>query len=103
MTGVRILLLRIPGVIVLALATACTTVPEISVPAEVKVAVPVPCLGPGARPQRPATTTEAELMGLDPYRRTLVLWRDWLRLQAWAGEADAALEGCSRIPLRTPP
>lgn len=103
MRGGRNLLLRLVGLAALALAAACTTIPEVQVPKEVKVPVAVPCLGPGARPQRPATTSQDELAGMDTYRRTLVVLRDLLRLQAWSAEAEAALDGCSRIPLRPPP
>ena len=97
------LLLLIAAPLALALASGCSTIPEVNVPREVRVQVPVPCVDPAARPQRPATRTEPDLLAMDTYRRTLAAWSDLTRLRAYAGELEAVVEGCSRIPARAPP
>jgi hypothetical protein len=37
-------------------------------------------------------------MLLDRGRRTLAIFADWLKLLTYAGELEAVVEGCSRIP-----
>lgn len=85
----------------LALATGCTSIPQIRVPETVKVQVPVPCIDPAARPRRPATRTEPDLMAMELYRRTLATWGDLVSLRAYSAELEAVVEGCSRIPAAT--
>lgn len=86
------------------LLAGCTTVPEVRIPETVRVPVPVPCISHEARPQRPALRTEADLMAMDSYRRTLAAWSELLTLRAWSGELEAVVEGCARIPAaRGPP
>ena len=97
MTAAR-LLLPVAAVAALALASGCSTVPEIRVPERVNVQVPVPCVDAAARPQRPATRTESDLLAMDTYRRTLAAWADLTSLRAYAGELEAVVEGCSRLP-----
>lgn len=93
----RRLLLLCVAVLAAALATGCSTVPEIAVPEKVLVQVPVPCVHPDSRPQRPATRTEDDLLNMDTYGRTLATWSDLARLRAYAGELEAVVEGCSRL------
>ena len=70
---------------------------------QVKVQVPVSCIEPGKRPQRPALRDDDELLAMDEYRRTLATWAERLRLKAYADEAEAVIEGCSRIPAGSRP
>lgn len=80
-----------------AVLAACSSLPEVQVPREVRVQVPVPCIRPEVRPQRPALRTEAELLALDRYRRTLAAWADLRRLESYAAELEAVVEGCARL------
>ena len=98
----RRLLPLLSGVMATALASGCSTIPEIAVPEKVLVQVPVPCVHPDSRPPRPATRTEADLLAMDTYGRTLAAWSDLARLRAYAGELEAVVEGCSRIPAAKP-
>lgn len=81
-----------------ALVAGCESVPKVKVPERVLVQVPSPCIDPADVPQRPALRTEADLMAMDTYRRTLAAWSDLKRLEAYAGELEAVVQGCSRIP-----
>jgi len=71
---------------------------EIKVPERVEVPVPVACISPAERPAKPAVRTEADLMAMDHYRRTLAAWSDLKKLGIYAGQLEALVEGCSRIP-----
>jgi hypothetical protein len=83
------------------LATGCGALAgcagALDVPETVEVAVPVACISPAERPARPATRTESDLMAMDHYRRTLAAWSDLKKLERYAGELEALVEGCSRI------
>jgi len=95
-TKLNLLLLAVlVGAGVLALS-GCST--GIQVPEKVPVPVPVACIKPGAKPVRPAVRTEADLMGMDRYRRTLASWSDLVKLQGYTAELEAIVEGCSRLP-----
>jgi hypothetical protein len=59
----------------------------------VSVAVPVACIE--ALPARPQVRTEAELLAMDRYARTLATWADRLTLDAYARELEALLAGCA--------
>ena len=98
----RTTLLLVAAAAALALASGCSSTPEIAVPERVLVQVPVPCVQPDSRPQRPATRTEDDLLRMDTYGRTLAAWSDLARLRAYAGELEAVVEGCSRIPAAKP-
>lgn len=98
MSGAERNLLHVLGLVAMALASGCTTLPEVRVPERVKVPVPVPCVDAAKRPQPPAVRTEAALLGMDEYSRTLATWAERLRLKAYAAELEAVVEGCSRIP-----
>lgn len=91
----RPILLLLLGIMVLPLA-GCGSQP-VTVPKEVKVQVPVPCVGPADVPRRPATRSEADLLAMDTYRRTLAAWSDLKRLEAYSAQLEAIAEGCSRI------
>jgi hypothetical protein len=82
-------------ILLLILLAGCAS-QTVTVPREVKVAVPVPCVS--ERPQKPALRTEAELLAMDRYRRTLAAWSDLRAYEAYSAELEAVVEGCSRIP-----
>lgn len=84
-------------VIAAAALASCSSVPALQVPEKVMVEVPVPCVSPGARPSKPAVRTEADLMAMDRYRRTLAAWSDLKRLERYSAELEAIVEGCSRL------
>lgn len=82
------------------LLTGCAH--QLTVPAEVKVPVPVPCLKAEDKPARPALKSDAELLALDRYKRTLALWVERLERQAYEAKLEAAVEGCSKLPAIKP-
>lgn len=93
---VAILLLLFAVGAVLPLAS-CETLPAVGVPEKVLVPVPVACVDPAKRPQRPVLRSEADLMAMDTYRRTLAAWQDLKKYERYSAELDAMVEGCSRI------
>lgn len=103
MTGVRNLLLRAGAIIAVALAAGCASLPSVNVPREVKVPVPVACVEPAHRPQRPALRTPEDLMLLDRYARTIATWSSYERALGYVAELEAVVEGCSRIPAVSRP
>lgn len=94
---------RVLGVVAMALASGCATIPEIKVPEQVKVPVPVACVDPEQRPKAPPVRDDDELLAMPEYQRTLATWAERLRLKAYAEEAEAVIEGCSRIPAGSRP
>lgn len=101
--GPRTILLLSALVIALAPAAGCGTLRDVVVPREVKVQVPVPCIDPADVPRRPATRSEADLLAMDAYRRTLAAWSDLKRLEAYAAELEAVVAACARMPPAKPP
>jgi hypothetical protein len=91
-----LLLLLCGTAVAVALASGCAS--TVDVPKEVRVEVPVPCISPASRPARPAVRTQDELMAMDRYTRTLAAWSDRTKLEIYAAELEAVVEGCSRIP-----
>lgn len=97
------LLLRRGMSVLLTLALAsCSSIPEIRVPKEVKVQVPVPCVDAAKRPQRPAIAVDDDLLAMDKGTRTLRTWRDRELASGYVAELEAVVEGCSRIPALAP-
>lgn len=92
-----ILLLLFAFLVVLPLAS-CETVQTVEVPKEVKVPVPVACIDPKDVPERPQLRTEADLMAMDTYRRTLAAWQDLKRWEAYGAQLEVIAQSCSRIP-----
>lgn len=95
------LLLRAASVgTVLLLASGCATT-GVTVPTEVKVQVPVPCVS--ERPKAPQTAADADLLVMHDKTRTLLTWRDRKRMQGYIAELEAVVEGCGRLPAAKPP
>ena len=87
---------RPPRYLPLILLAGCASTVEI--PKEVRVPVPVPCIAPQDKPQRPPLAADAEMLALDTYRRTWALWGDRASREAYEARLEAVVEGCSRIP-----
>lgn len=95
----------LPGAVTVLLALAlasCGGIPQVTVPKEVKVQVPVPCVKPDERPKPPAVVDVESLLAMDEGTRTLRVYVDRKRLGLYAAELEAVVEGCSRIPIVTP-
>lgn len=91
-------LLLLLGCLASAVALAsCSSVPDLQVPEQVLIQVPVPCISPADRPARPPVRSEADLMAMDRYRRTLAAWSDLKRLERYSAELEAIVEGCARV------
>lgn len=88
----------IAGAIVLFLATGCTS--QLQIPKETLIQVPMACLSPADKPQRPVLLTDAEILALDTYRATWALWGDRLERDGYEKKMEAMVEGCARIPAR---
>jgi hypothetical protein len=95
-TKLNLLLLAVLVVVTVPLS-GCSSSP-VEVPREVKVPTPVACVDQAKIPAKPAVRSESDLVAMDRYRRTLASWSDRLKLQAYAAELEAIVEGCSRIP-----
>lgn len=97
--GVLLLLLRPAAVGVMALALAsCSGLPQLRVPPERTVPVPVPCVDAAKRPKPPAIVDTDALLAMDEGTRTLRTWAAFERLITYTAELEAVVEGCSRIP-----
>jgi hypothetical protein len=70
----------------------------VTIPREVRVQVPVPCIAPADVPQRPELMSDGEMLALDSYRATWALWGDRLERQGYEAKLEAVVEGCSRLP-----
>lgn len=75
---------------------------DVEIPKEQAREVPVACIKPGKRPQRPALYTLDELMAMDPYRRTIAAWLNLKRYETYVAEQEAVIDGCARIPPAPP-
>jgi hypothetical protein len=84
------------AIILLATLAGCSG--PLRIPTEVKVPVPIACVDPADRPQRPELVTDAELLAMDYYKRTLALWADRIERQIYQAKLEAVVEGCSNIP-----
>lgn len=81
-----------------AVLAGCGTTQTVTVPKEVKVPVPTACIDPKEVPQPPKVRSDAELLALDGYQRTIAVWVDRIELQIYKDKAAAIIEACSRIP-----
>lgn len=72
------------------IAAGCASSP--SVPTEVRIPVPVPCLD--RLPEAPAVASDAELLGLDDYRLVLTIAKDRAAVLAAYRELRATAQAC---------
>lgn len=84
--------------LLVAALAGCESVPTVTVPREVNVPVLAPCIDPADAPQAPAVPSEAELLAMDPYRRTIAVWVAYVELQIYKLKAAAMVQQCSQIP-----
>lgn len=82
-------------ILTLTLAGCASTV---KIPEEVKVPVPVPCVDAQDVPAPPPLHTEADLLAMDPYRRTVALWVDYVQLLVYKQKLEVITNRCSKIP-----
>lgn len=88
--------MRLATLIVIGALAGCANLrPE---PRDVAVQVPVACVSPADRPERPTFLSDGDLLVLDTYRATWALWGERLTAQGYIGKLEAIVEGCSRIP-----
>ncbi len=90
-------LLLLVATLALSGALASCAHQELAVPREVRVPVPVPCIAPKDAPARPPLRSQADLLAMDTYRRTLAAWSDLKAYEAYAAELEALVAGCSHI------
>ncbi len=77
----------------------CAT--SLEIPKEVQVPVPVPCVDPKDLPVPPLIATEAEILLMPRYERTLRIWIDHARLVTYQAQLEAIARRCSQLqPLR---
>jgi hypothetical protein len=77
----------------MAIALAgCQSQPPLQVPKEVRVIISVPCLK--ALPTEASLKSDSELLALDRYHRTLVMWDERREMQEKIARDRAALESC---------
>lgn len=79
------------------LPVGCTSLQQVQVPKEIRVAVHIPCVDPADRPARPQFRAIGDLLQMDRYARTLAAWSDLRKYEAYAAELEAVVEGCSRL------
>ncbi len=91
--SILLLLLWTFGALALA---SCSTEP-VTVPREVKVPVPVPCVDAAKRPKAPHLRSSADLLAMDRGTRTIATWSDRLKMEIYLAELEAVVEGCSRL------
>lgn len=77
------------------LLAGCASTVEI--PKEVQVPVPVPCVDQKDLPAPPAIASEAELLLMPRYERTLRLWIDHARLVTYQAQLEAIARRCSQL------
>lgn len=78
------------------LLAGCAAQP-VEIPKEVPVPVPVPCVAEKDVPKPPVVLSQAELMLLNDYQRTLQLWLDRWALDTYQQQLEAIAARCSRL------
>jgi len=76
----------------------CASTQQLTIPKETKVPVPVACIDAADIPAPPAVPTEAELLAMNEYSRTIALWLAYLKLEIYKRQAAVVIDRCSRIP-----
>lgn len=97
--GLNFLLLAVLVVTYAAALTSCAS-NKVEVPREVYVEVSTSCVRD--RPTKPAMRSEADLLTMDRYRRTIAAWQDLKKWEAYGAELEAVVTGCA-LPLSTRP
>jgi hypothetical protein len=64
-----------------------------SLPAFLKIPVPVPCLK-GDPPAKPVTMDEAAILKLDEYAATITVYYERLALKGYAEKAESVISAC---------
>lgn len=72
------------------LSAGCVTDPAI--PTVVKIPVIQPCIKEA--PEKPQTIAEADILKMDEFQATMVVWVERLLLKAFAEKADAIISAC---------
>lgn len=86
--------------VLLAILSGCSftkTIPDPPKVIEVKVEVPVKCLGP--LPEKPDFITDAVLIMLTPGAFVTELHIDRLKRDMYMAQVEAAIEGCKSLGL----
>lgn len=68
----------------------------VKLPDRVEVPVAVPCISLSEIPERPALRTPGEILALDKYKRTLIVWDERLAAIEHADTLRAILVECAR-------
>lgn len=80
--------------IILGVLYGCGTQP-VQLPQKVEVAIQVPCLKKADIPPVPKLSTDAELLAMDRYKRTLVMWAERADRQDYEATLVAVLTACA--------
>ncbi len=70
------------------------TMPKL--PERVEVPVPVPCIGKGDIPPRPAFWKDEDLMVLDRFKRTIAVWDERREREVYERDLEAIVRACAR-------
>lgn len=84
----------------LMLLAACSSIPGVAVPKEIKVSTPVPCVAEDKRPARRKFRTMPEIVDLGDFHGLIALRLERQQAIDYAGELDAVVDGCSKIPAQ---
>jgi uncharacterized lipoprotein YajG len=81
---------RIAQIVAILMLAGCSTAPKL--PERVLVPVAVSCVKDA--PAVPTLRSEAEILAMDEYQSTIVVWVERLILRAYSEKADALLQAC---------
>ncbi len=87
------------AIAVVVLISGCAA--QLQIPKEIAVPVPTPCVSEKDLPAPPKIHSEAELLLLPRYQRTLQVWIDHWRLSDYKDQLEAIARRCSQLtPIR---
>ena len=84
--------------VALMLLAGCSSFPSVTVPREISKATPVPCVPEDKRPARRKFRTMPEILELGDFHGLIALRLERQQAIDYAGELEAVVEGCSKIP-----